>query len=41
LAVMRNGMTIGAKLGEFPISVVDGWSNFNMLAGEIPIGVRK
>jgi len=41
LAVIRNGMTIGAKLGEFPISVVDGWSNFNMLAGEIPIGVHK
>ncbi len=35
--VKRAGVTIGAKSAEFPISVVDGWSNFNMLAGEIPI----
>jgi hypothetical protein len=35
--VKRNGTTIGAKMGEFPISVMDGWSNFNVLAGEIPI----
>jgi hypothetical protein len=37
LAVERSGTTIGSKKAEFPISVVDGWSNFNMLAGEIPI----
>jgi glucan endo-1,3-alpha-glucosidase len=35
--VRRGGLTIGAKTAEFPISVMDGWSNFNMLAGEIPI----
>ena len=37
LAVERNGAILGAKTAELPISVLDGWSDFNMLAGEIPM----
>jgi glucan endo-1,3-alpha-glucosidase len=36
-AVMRNGTMIGSKTAEFPVSLIDGWSNFNMLAGDVPL----